>query len=111
MRKLLKLEVEVFFLQLAAEKKTPFLVLLKQVFSPSYFVRALQQNEFCNYRNRCQILITAGISAEKHFFNLNNNESTRNGSVFRIIKPGLNLFITDSCIKHLVAPRYLAKSQ
>ena len=29
------------FLQLAAEKKTPFLVLLKQNFGPSYFDRAL----------------------------------------------------------------------
>ena len=30
-----------FFLQLAAEKKTPFFVQLKQIFGPSYFVRAL----------------------------------------------------------------------
>ena len=29
------------FLQLAAEKKTPFLVQLKQIFGPSYFDRAL----------------------------------------------------------------------
>jgi hypothetical protein len=29
------------FLQLAAEKKTPFLVQLKQIFSPSYFDKAL----------------------------------------------------------------------
>ena len=31
------------FLQLADEKKTPFLVQLKQIFGPSYFVRALEQ--------------------------------------------------------------------
>ena len=31
----------VSFLQLAAEKKTPFLVQLTQIFGPSYFVRAL----------------------------------------------------------------------
>ena len=30
------------FLQLAAEKKTPFLVQLKQIFGPSYFVTALE---------------------------------------------------------------------
>ena len=29
------------FLQLAAEKKTPFLVQLQQIFDPSYFIRAL----------------------------------------------------------------------
>ena len=29
------------FLQLAAEKKTPFLVQLKQIFGPSYFDRSL----------------------------------------------------------------------
>ena len=29
------------FLQLAAEKKAPFLVQLKKIFGPSYFVRAL----------------------------------------------------------------------
>ena len=29
------------FLQLAAEKKTPFLVQFKQIFGPSYFDRAL----------------------------------------------------------------------
>ena len=29
------------FLQLAAEKKTPFLMQLKQIFGPSYFDRAL----------------------------------------------------------------------
>ena len=31
----------VFFLQLAAEEKTSFLLQLKQIFGPSYFVRAL----------------------------------------------------------------------
>jgi hypothetical protein len=31
----------VSLLQLAAEKKTQFLVQLKQIFGPSYFVRAL----------------------------------------------------------------------
>jgi hypothetical protein len=31
----------VSFLQLAAEKKIPFWVQLKQTFGPSYFVRAL----------------------------------------------------------------------
>ena len=32
----------VSFLQLAAEKKTLFLVRLKQIFGPPYFVRALR---------------------------------------------------------------------
>ena len=32
------------FLQLAAEKKTPFLVQLKQIFGPSYFDRTLWTN-------------------------------------------------------------------
>ena len=34
------------FLQLAAEKKTPFLVQLKLIFVPSYFDRVLVQKDF-----------------------------------------------------------------
>ena len=37
------------FLQPTAEKKTPFLVHPKQIFGPSYFVRALEYSEILKW--------------------------------------------------------------
>ena len=47
------------FLQLAAEKKNPFLVWLKQIFGPSYFVKALIEKQPFQFWREIQIQVLA----------------------------------------------------
>ena len=71
----------VSFLQLAAEKKTPFFLQLKQIFGPSYFDRALpffnqgslkkfktgQLKCKCKYAEPCCYkYVTAGLNVSKY---------------------------------------------
>ena len=88
----------VSFLQLAAEKNTPFMVQLKKIFSPSYFVRALVADHmqiFCLCSMAIRVVkFSSGVKRLERFLTKNqhtqrkllNFENRCNGEVSKSAK-------------------------